>query len=929
VIFESFSYGLPIFQLFEKATGGIGMRRLREWIFRFGGLFNKRRKDHELDEEIESHLQMHIEDNLRLGMTPEEARRQAMIQFGGIETTKEAYRDQRSLPVLETLWQDIRYGKRMLRKNPGFTTVAVLTLGLGIGATTAIFSLADAFLFRMLPVKDPQGLFFLSPAGGRGVAKTFNYDTFQYLGNQAQSSAELFAYRAIRFRAGAGAQRELVDGQLVSGNYFSGLGVSAVRGRVLASPDDLPGAEGVAVISHRYWQRRFGNDTAVLGKLIELNGVPCTIIGIMPPGFIGLDATIAPDVFAAIQMQPRFEPSNAELLTSFGLWPFTLMARLKPEASPEQAAAEFTVLFQRILGERGRESLREADIKDIPNRKVVMIPGSRGLSKLSQQLSKPLFILMGVTGSVLLIACSNIANLLLSRGTARHKEIAVRLATGATRMRLIRQLLVESGLLAAAGTVLGILLALWSKHSLLGFLPSGTADLAQRFELNYRMIGFTGAVFVVAAILSGVLPALRMTRIDLATALKDTARNLSSPGLRLRLNNTLVITQVSVSLLVLIASGLFVRTMWKLSRINLGFNANNLTLLTIKPAISGYSEKELGALVGKLVNPELIARLEKLPGVQSASLSSSKPIADLPWWSFSLKPLNGSFDENPIEKVYLNSVTPEYFLTLGVSLQRGRAFTATDRWGAPIVAVVNETLVKRHFGGQDPLNRRFAIPGTPFKEVEIVGVVEDSRVRDVRSDAPSLLYMPFAQFPSTEEMKFAVRMKENAAASVVTQIRSELEGTDQNLVVDRVETARALVDSTLLQERSLATLTSIFGVLGLLLAAIGLYGIMAYSVSLRTAELGIRMALGADQWMVLRMVMRQGLQLVIAGILTGLTGAFVLTRMIASQLFGISPVDPTTFVSVSLALLFVAVLALWLPAWRAAKVDPMVALRFE
>jgi putative ABC transport system permease protein len=320
--------------------------------------------------------------------------------------------------------------------------------------------------------------------------------------------------------------------------------------------------------------------------------------------------------------------------------------------------------------------------------------------------------------------------------------------------------------------------------------------------------------------------------------------------------------------------------------------------------------------------------LERLPGVQSASLSTFKPIADLPWWFASLKPLKGSFEENATEKVYLNGVTPGYFPTLGISVQSGRTFTATDRWGTPMVAVVNETLARRHFGEQDPLGKRFAIPGTPFKEVEVVGVVKDSRVRDVRNEAPSLLYMPFAQFPNTEEMKFAVRTTGNPA-SVIGRIRSELESIDKNLGVDRVETVRALVDGTLLQERSLATLTSIFGVLGLLLAAIGLYGVMAYSVSLRTVELGIRMALGADRRIVMRMVMRQGLQLVVAGILAGLAGAFALTRIIASQLFGISAVDPLTLACVSLSLLAVALIACFAPARRATRVDPLIALRHE
>jgi predicted permease len=458
---------------------------------------------------------------------------------------------------------------------------------------------------------------------------------------------------------------------------------------LITSADDQSGAEGVAVISARYWQRRFGNDTAVLGKAIDLNGVPCSIIGIIPPDFFGVDEAVAPDVFAAIELQPRFEPAKAESLTSFGLWPFTLVARLKPDHSPQQVAAEFTVVFQQILAERGRESLREADIKDIPNRKIVLMPGAKGLSKLSQRLSKPLFILMGVTGSILLIACVNVANLLLSRGASRRKEIALRLATGATRTRLVGQLLVESGLLAAIGAVLGVMFASWSKTSLLRFLPSDTAAFTNRLELDYRMIGFTAAISLVAAILFGVLPAFRMIRIDLVTSLRESAQNLSSTGSRLRLSNILLIAQVAVSLLVLVGAGLFIRTMWELRHVNLGFNANNVALLTIKPAVSGYNEKELGTLVDKLVDPELIARLERLPSIQSASLSSSKPIADLPWWSASLKPLNGSFDDNPTEKVYLNGVTPGYFSTLGIPLRQGgtspRPTAGGPRWSPSLM----------------------------------------------------------------------------------------------------------------------------------------------------------------------------------------------------------------------------------------------------
>jgi predicted permease len=861
-------------------------------------------------------------------MGPAEARRSACRDFGWAESLKEKCREQRGVLGIEELVRDVRFGLRMLLKNPGFTLVTVLTLALGIGANTAIFSLTDTFLLRNLPVDAPHRLFFLSPAGGRGIASTFNFATFDYLRDHDRGSADILAYREVRLRTGNGQTRQLVTGQMVSGNYFSALGVKPIRGRLITREDDRQGSEAVAVISHRFSQSHSSADAVVLGSLLDLNGVACTVVGITPTDFFGTDATAMPDVFVAIQMQSRLEPTNADLLTSFGLWPFTLMARLNPGMSPQQLAANLTVSFQQILAERGKGTLREADMHDIPNRKVVLRSSGKGLSNLRQKWSKPLFILTTVTGSILLIACANVANLLLSRAGSRQKEIAVRFAIGANRTRLIRQLMTESVMLAGLGGACGLIVAIWSKHLLMRLLPEETAAFAGHVALDSRVICFAALITFCAVALFGVLPSLRITRVDLAATLKAAGQNLSSSSERLRLGNALVVTQVALSLVVLVAAGLFVRSMWELREVNLGFNSENVALVTIKPSISGYDEKQLDALVGRLIDPQLIKRLEARPGVQSAALCSSKPIADLPWWYTSLDPLDGSFEPKRMDKVYLNSVSPGFFHTLAIDVLQGRGFTDEDRHGFPTVGLINETLATRYFGKQDPLHKRFALPGTPFKDIEVVGVVKDSRVRDPRSAPPSLIYMPFAQFPSTEEMKFAV-LATQISPSVIDGIRKELESVDTNLVIERVETVRGLVDGTLLQERSLADLTTSFGLLGLLLAAVGLYGIVAQSVGRRTNEIGLRMALGADRRAILKTVMREGLNLIVIGIVVGLAISFVLTRLISTQLFGISPLDPLTIACVSLFLTAVALIACFLPARRATNINPILALRYE
>jgi predicted permease len=817
---------------------------------------------------------------------------------------------------MQTLLQDLRYGARMLLKKPGFTAVAALTLALGIGANTAIFSLIDAVLLKTLPVKDPEQLVALSSVMGAGERRlSFSYPAFHDLRERNQVFAEIFAYDGLALNLSAGDQTERVSGQLVSGNFFSGLGVRPLLGRVFSAEDDkTPGAHPVAVLGHNFWQRRFASDPAVVGKTIHLNGHPFTVVGLAPPGFFGVEVGASPEVWVPMMMQPPL--SNGEdrlsMRNNFGI---KIMARLKPGVSEQQARVATDLLNQQINSEAPAGRLRDFLLRQ----HIELQPASKGLSSLRTQFKQPLLILMGMVGLVLLIACANVANLLLARAATREKEIAVRLALGASRFRLARQLLTESLLLSLFGGLLGLLFAFWATDLLVNLAPRSLFTLELQPDL--RVLGFNLGVAVLTGILFGLAPAIQTTRPDLTSALKSEIPTLAVAGGRFELRKMLVIAQVALSLLLLVGAGLFVRTLQNLKRLDLGFRADKVLLLSMNPGLNGYTPDQTRNFYA-----QLLERVKTLPGVQSASMANHPLLGGASIDGVSIE----GYQPQPGQDMSTTGkqVEPGFFDTMGIPLLLGRDFASSDGPSAPKVAIINETFARSFWGNENPIGRRIGV-GSRTPDSEIIGVIKDTKYRNLKEQIPRTVYVPFAQAGvRTAERTLHVRTA-GEPKNLIAAIRREAKALDKDLPIYNVRTFTELTAEAMSQERVIATLSSFFGLLALLLASIGLYGVMAYAVARRTREIGIRLALGAKTGDVLRLVVRQGMALVVIGLVIGLAGALALTRFIAGQLYGVGATDPATFVTISLLLATVAFVACYLPARRATKVDPMIALRCE
>ena len=852
------------------------MRKLRGWMMRFAGLFNKDRKDREFQEELESHIQMHVEDNLRLGMTPAEARRQAMIQLGGIESTKEAYREQRGLPLLETLLQDLRYGARMLRKNPGFAAAAVLTLALGIGANTAIFSLINAVLLKALPVKNPEELVLLQwvsrggwPAGafngfegawnekkGRGAISTsFSMPYFEQARTRNRVFSDMFAAAAngATFNVSYNGQADRANAALVSGSFFSTLGVQPVLGRAFTPDDDRFAASPTAVISYGYWKGRFGGDPGVIGRTIAVNGAALTIIGVSPPEFFGIQPGRPVDVWLPLHARAQLEgPASATLFTAQNTWWVVIMGRLQPGATAELARADLELILQQNIAS---EMKSETKAELVPHLDV--LSGSGGLSELRNRFSQSLFILMTVVALVLLIACANVAGLLLARAASRQKEMAVRLAVGAGRSRLIRQLMTESLLIASLGGAFGWILACWGTHFMTMALALGSDSVSLSANPDWRVFGFTGAISVLTAILSGVSPALRSTRMDLAPAFKGAGEGFwgwtpSWRGMRIESGQVLVALQVALSLLLLLGAGLFVRTLKNLETVNCGFDERNLLLFGIDATADGYKGRRLADFY-----LELSRRVKLLPGVRFASLSQSTLISgSVGTLRIELEgyvPKPGEKDANVSPCV--NWVGPDFFATLGIPVVLGRPPRETDRDSTPRVAVVNQEFVRKYLGDVNPIGRHLGSLGRG--EMEIVGVVGDTKYDSPRNDVPPTVYLALLQdMEALGAAHFEVRTASDPM-NLVRSVRQLAQVMDPNLPLFDVTTQTAQINQGLFQERLFAWLTSLFGVLAGLLAGVGIYGIVSFTVSRRTREIGVRMALGARKPHVFLMVIKE------------------------------------------------------------------------
>ena len=879
-------------------------------------LFFKSRLEEELDEEVRFHLERDIEENIARGMSPEEARLAALRSFGGVDRVKEESRDVRGIRLLEELWQDLRYGARMLRKNPGFTLIAVLTLALGIGANSAIFSLVNTILLRPLPVREPQRLVSVFPTILRtGEARALSYPNYVDVRDRNDVFSDLAAFHIAGMSLSRNGNNEIIYGYLASGNYFEMLGIKAVMGRTFTPEDDrTPGAHPVAVLSYASWQKRFGADRNIVGQTVLLNNQSYTIIGVAPPRFNGTEVIYAPELWAPMMMLGQIEPGSKQL-EQRNVASSYCVGRLKPGVSAAQAESALTNLMAQL----GREYPDSNEGKGM----MLTPPGL-----ISPTVRTPFIgfagVLMLTVALVLLIACTNLAGLLMARAAGRCKEIAIRLSLGASRAQLVRQLLTESVLLALAGGGVGVLLAVWLIDMVMAFKPPISIPLLLDLQLDWRVLSFTVVLSLLTGTLFGLLPALQATKPELTPALKDE----SSLGgyRRSRLRNTLVVAQVALSLVLLVAAGLVVRSLQHAQVMSPGFNPDHVVTLTMSLSSQGYDETK-----GKQFQQQVIDRVSHLPGVKSAATTDILPLSlgSLDSYVF----IEGAPPTRGAQTPYaLNSrVSPGYFQTMEIPLIAGRVFTERDREDAPRIVVINEAFAGRFWPGQSALGKRFRYRSADGPLVEVAGVVKDGKYFSLGEDPKSFFYLSTLQNhdeTQTGLTTVVVRTTNNPIAALAT-IRDEVLKLDPTMPFVEVKTLTEHMSLSLFPLRIGATVVGGFGLLALLLAAIGIYGVMAFAVSQRTREIGIRMALGAQGADVLLLILKQGLTLMVIGLGLGLAGALLLTRLMSSVLYGVSATDVVTFVSVTALLGLVVLLACYLPAHRATKVDPLVALRNE
>jgi len=885
-------------------------------------------------------------------------------QSGGIYSLKT--RRQPFGGTMQILWQDMRYGARMLLKQKGVMAIAVLSLALGIGANTALFSIVDAMLLKLLPVKEPQRLTLFQslagknfsyggysgntrndPATGLTVATSFPYQSYQRMREQQSKQSalsDLFAFGYVSLNALADGQADVVSGQVVTGNYHLGLGVRPFLGRLLTDDDDTPASTPVAVLSYRYWQKRFGDNAAVIGKQINLNNRAFTIVGVTPPGFDGSGQVgSTQDVTIPIAWEPQLnvDPKRSRLYGA-GQWWLRVMGRLQPGATREQAQAQLEAAFQQSVVEhratrntqslaQGSNAISPLDPKDYP--RLSLISGSQGEMNGRTRYAPSLYLLLGVVGVVLLIACANVANLLLSRATSRQKEVAVRLALGASRWRLIRQLLTESVLLAAVGGALGLLFAMWIKDGLLAVGDWGPKALEPK--LDWRVLAFTLALSLLTGIIFGLAPAWRATKVNLTPALKDGGRG-SGAASRSLLSRGLIVMQVALSLLLLVGAGLFTRTLLNLQRVDVGFNTRNLLLFDVSPSLIGYKDERLAQLYAQMAE-----RLEALPGAPKVTFTSSPLLAQSTDSNniFLRGALTAAPDANGRIKATGNSNVlygrENILETLEIPLLQGRAFNKQDDERAPRVAVVNQTFANKYFPNESPIGKRFTFDPKKPDEIEIIGLVKDAKYATQREETPPTTYLPWRQdLRWITGANFQLRATGDPT-TLISAVRQVVREIDPNLPVTNFKTQVERANETLQMERLFAKLVTLFGLLAQQLASIGLFGVLAYAVSQRTQEIGIRMALGASQTDVLKMIVRQGMALTIIGVALGLAGAYVMAKYLESwmqlskMLYGVKLTDPMTYGVIAVLLTVAALIACYIPARRATKVDPMIALRHE
>lgn len=881
------------------------------WITR---LLRRDRLEAQLDAELRDHFERLVADFVRDGLNEPEARRRARLEFGGLDQVKELCRDARGTRWFEDLTQDVRYGWRGLLHNRSFTIVAVLTLALGIGANTAVFGVINALLLRPLPVTDPSGLISLQRRVGTQAGGNFSYPQVLELSKQTDLFKILCGFGSDRVSVGPAGAMEPAVVAWVSATYYDTLGLSPQAGRLLTPADDQPGASPATVISDAYWTRRFGRSPGAIGESILIEGVPVPIVGVSPPGFGGANVGEAADLTLAIQSRLVVRPDQPFYTGPGARW-LRILARPQPDLPRSQLQARAIVVWRQLMEASMRPTTLPEDRRRLLSEELVVLPGRTGTSLMRSNFRFPLQIAMGAVTLVLLIACVNVANLLLARGATRQREIAVRLSIGAGRARIIRQLLTESALIAVGGTAAGLAVAWIGSRALLTLMAAergleGAGALALNLTPDWTMVTVTILIVAVTTLVFGASPAWRASRVQPGIAMGGSGRVADSHG---RLASSLVIAQVALSLVLVIGAGLFARTLHNLRTVDRGFDVTDVLTIGTSAQRAGFAGPRLAAF-----NNELLSFIEQIPGVRAASMAAITPLAG--------GGISQAVTVNGVRthegEMHFNSVGPRYFEAMRIPITAGRDFAREDSPAGPYVAIVNEAFVRQFMTGA-PLGQHVSVLGSG-REMQVIGVVKDTAYESLR-EAPPTVYAAFQQRLSPAV--FVVHAP-GATAAVASAIRAEV----QSRIAGRLPQIRTLSDqleASLVLERLLARVTLVFGALALTLAAVGLYGLTSYWVTSRTREIGVRVALGARTASVLRLVLGDAMQMVVVGVMAGILTAWGVSRLIETMIFGLSPTDVTTVAFAVIVLVLTGLLAGMIPARRAARIDPNLALRNE
>jgi len=916
--------------------------RFKSWL---RSTLNRRRLEENMNDEIQFHIDARAADLIRTGLAPEEAQRQARLEFGAIASHKDGMRTSLGLRWADDLWCDLRYAARILRKSPGFTAIAVGSLALAIGANTTIFSIANEMLYERLAVPHPEQLRLFTLTGDNNVAvhsswgdwdhlpggrirfDSFSYPIYQQLRKDNRVLQDIFAFKDIgRANVTVDGNAQAVQLELVSGNFYEQMQVIPTLGRaILASDDGAPGTGAVAVISEGFWQRSFGRSPNVIGKVINVNTIPVTIIGVNPSGFTGAKSVqSSPELFMPLSMIPLLHADighDGPILSSTKLFWVQLMARTKSEISVAQAQVALNLAVTAAI--RATMTIKKDDTMP----ELILSDGSRGLNFTAREFAKPVYVLLGFVGFVLLLACANIANLMLARASARQREMGVRLALGAGRSRILRQVLTESLMISVMGGLLGIFLYFMGRSSIPKLFINAWEQQDLILPFHWRVYAFTAAVTMLTGILFGLAPAWSSTKAEIGTALKEAGKTATRHR-KAWSGKAIVSFQIALSTMLVVGSALFIRTLINLNSIDPGFRADHLLLFDINPPSKQYPEPKDVALHARIEEA-----LRSVPGVKSVTLTDNPLVAN--------DRSNSDFIIEGAPRIehkrgdysgytYLADVGHDFLSVMGIPVIAGRGFTPQDVHSLQQVAVVNQALVRQFFPHDNPIGKRFSPDDRPEKQewIEIVGVVGDTRYSNLKDEPPAVYFDLYNQHKVIGGATYTIRTQ-MPPEDITPSLRAAVQKIDRDLPLMDIRTQQQQIDATTQQERMFASLTAGFGLLALALACVGIYGVMAYTVSQRTNEIGIRLALGAERAQVRSMILGEASRLAIFGVAAGLLVAFGLAQLVKSMLYGLKASDPASFAAAGSLLLAIALFAAWVPALRASRVEPMEALRHE